>query len=300
MHWGGQVFGHRGCRNVEGIPENTLEAFQYAIAHGATGIELDVRMTKDDEIVVFHDAFANKHLVGVDPTTRIDSLELSAVRQLKFTVDPTGTARIPTLEESILFCRDRKIKMLIEIKELKKVALCIERVLELFRRYPEYMYRETTVIAFSPTMLYKLRARDKNIAVCQLYTDKLVANWVQGGTEACPAFLKFCTPFWDWLLTLVQSRINPWVSGVSFIGPKYTYFTEPYKKMWHTRRIAVYLWGFETHEECSMAMRAPGVLVACDDHHELFAPPKPKPDLDVFGDIARAEAAERAAKQLKE
>ena len=300
MHWGSQVFGHRGCRHVPGIPENTLEAFQYAVTHGATGIELDVRLTQDKELVVFHDAFANEHLVNVDPKTRIDSLDLVAVKQLKFAADPTGTIKIPTLEESILFCRDREIKMLIEIKEIKSPKVCIERILELYRRYPEYMYKETTIIAFSPTILYQLRARDKDIAVCQLYDGKLITNWVSGGAEACPGFLKFGTRFWDWLLTFVQRSVNPWVSGVSFIGPKYTFFSEPYKKRWHTRRIAVYLWGFTNPDECTPDMRRNGVLVACDDQHEHFAPAKPPPNFDVFGDAAREEEARAAARQLKE
>ena len=47
------VLGHRGASGY--APENSLEAFAKAIEQGADGIELDVQMTKDGEIVVIHD-----------------------------------------------------------------------------------------------------------------------------------------------------------------------------------------------------------------------------------------------------
>ncbi len=45
---------HRGASTCH--PENTLEAFSTAIKQGADGIELDVHLSKDGEIVVAHDA----------------------------------------------------------------------------------------------------------------------------------------------------------------------------------------------------------------------------------------------------
>lgn len=47
------VWGHRGTRR--GPPENTLAAFQRALAQGADGVELDVRPCADGAIAVFHD-----------------------------------------------------------------------------------------------------------------------------------------------------------------------------------------------------------------------------------------------------
>jgi len=50
-----QHIAHRGCRE-EGIPENTLAAFAHAVAAGCDVIELDVWLTKDERVVVFHDS----------------------------------------------------------------------------------------------------------------------------------------------------------------------------------------------------------------------------------------------------
>lgn len=48
------IIGHRGASAL--APENTLAAFKRAIADGAEGLEFDVRLSRDGEAVVFHDA----------------------------------------------------------------------------------------------------------------------------------------------------------------------------------------------------------------------------------------------------
>ncbi|MBS2970590.1 glycerophosphodiester phosphodiesterase [Metabacillus sp. KIGAM252] len=48
-----KIFAHRGCSGQ--YPENTMLAFRKAIEVGASGIELDVQMSKDGELVVIHD-----------------------------------------------------------------------------------------------------------------------------------------------------------------------------------------------------------------------------------------------------
>jgi glycerophosphoryl diester phosphodiesterase len=52
-----QVHGHRGARAVR--PENTLPAFEYAMAQGVDVLELDLAVTKDDVLVVSHDSRMN-------------------------------------------------------------------------------------------------------------------------------------------------------------------------------------------------------------------------------------------------
>ena len=45
-----KIHGHRGARGV--LPENTLAAFKYAIENGIDVLELDLQMTKDNEIII--------------------------------------------------------------------------------------------------------------------------------------------------------------------------------------------------------------------------------------------------------
>jgi glycerophosphoryl diester phosphodiesterase len=52
------VFGHRGGSRL--APENTIAAFERAVAEGVDGLELDVRLSKDGEVMVCHDASVDR------------------------------------------------------------------------------------------------------------------------------------------------------------------------------------------------------------------------------------------------
>lgn len=99
--------GHRGARAYE--PENTLRSYKKALELGVNAMELDVRMTKDGEIAVIHDA-------EVDRTTNgkglVSQLTMKEIKQLNTEKDE----KIPTLEEALDFL-DKKVKVLIELKE---------------------------------------------------------------------------------------------------------------------------------------------------------------------------------------
>ena len=57
-----EILEHRGS-TADGINENTLPAFERAKKLGAHGIETDVRMTKDKELVLFHDNSVGKKAI---------------------------------------------------------------------------------------------------------------------------------------------------------------------------------------------------------------------------------------------
>ena len=69
--------GHRGARAYE--PENTLRSFQRAIEIGVDAIELDVRKTKDNELVVIHNADVNKTING---SGLVNELTLEEIKRL--------------------------------------------------------------------------------------------------------------------------------------------------------------------------------------------------------------------------
>ena len=50
-----KIFGHRGCRGI--YPENTIEGFKKAIAFGVDGIELDVVVNENQELVISHESY---------------------------------------------------------------------------------------------------------------------------------------------------------------------------------------------------------------------------------------------------
>ena len=71
------ILAHRGASGLR--PENTMPAYELALANGADILELDVRMTRDGRVVVFHDKNA-KRVTGRDALIR--ELDFAELRKL--------------------------------------------------------------------------------------------------------------------------------------------------------------------------------------------------------------------------
>jgi glycerophosphoryl diester phosphodiesterase len=96
---------HRGASAR--APENTLEAFRLAVEAGAGGLELDVHVTRDGEVVVIHDATVDR---TTDGSGAVAEMELEEIQRLDagYRFSPDGGrnfpyrgrgVRIPTLTE---------------------------------------------------------------------------------------------------------------------------------------------------------------------------------------------------------
>lgn len=105
----GRMIAHRGLHELKnGIPENSLLAFDNAICHGYAA-ETDIQLTHDGRIAVVHDSNL-KRLCGVD--RQVNELTLKELKALPL----CGTdEHIPTLEE-LLVRVDGRIPLLIEFK----------------------------------------------------------------------------------------------------------------------------------------------------------------------------------------
>lgn len=92
-----RVWGHRGAMDF--APQNTLPAFRLAVEQGADGVELDVQLTKDGVLVVFHDARVDALTDGRGALKDLTYAQVKALDAgVKFGRAWRGT-RIPTLEE---------------------------------------------------------------------------------------------------------------------------------------------------------------------------------------------------------
>lgn len=90
------VWGHRGASGY--APENTLISFEKAMEMGADGIELDVQMTKDGQLVIIHDETINR---TSDHVGWVKDFTLEELKQFNFNKNfpELGVQRIPTLRE---------------------------------------------------------------------------------------------------------------------------------------------------------------------------------------------------------
>ena len=103
-----QPVAHRGYYNEMTAPENSLEAFSEAIKKGYA-VELDVRLTKDNRIVVFHDKNL-KRMTGFDSDVSKTTLE-----QIKALTLSETSATIPELTEALQLINGN-VPVLLEIK----------------------------------------------------------------------------------------------------------------------------------------------------------------------------------------
>ena len=105
----GVKWAHRGLHDIKkGIPENSIPAFQAAIEAGY-GIELDVHLTKDGKLVVFHDDDFRR-ICGEKGKVE----ETDYARMRTYRLSRTGE-KIPLLSE-VLRLVDGKVPLLIEVK----------------------------------------------------------------------------------------------------------------------------------------------------------------------------------------
>lgn len=119
-----QVHGHRGARAMR--PENTLPAFEYAIAQGVDALELDMNVTRDGVLVVSHDSELRAPVcTGPRDRVAIHDLTLAEVRQwdcgakqnpLFATQQTVPGTKMPTLDEVFALAPKGKFLFNIETK----------------------------------------------------------------------------------------------------------------------------------------------------------------------------------------
>ncbi|MBQ8379215.1 MAG: glycerophosphodiester phosphodiesterase [Clostridia bacterium] len=157
MNFEGYKFvAHRGLFNKENIPENSIKAFELCVQKGYA-IELDVNMTKDGYLVVFHDTNL-KRMTGIKYD--VSELNLNEIKKLKL----LGTEnRIPTLEDVFLLV-DGNVPLMIEIKRNDKFEELMPKLISMLDKYEG----EYVVKSFDPRIVYWLKKNAPHITRGQL------------------------------------------------------------------------------------------------------------------------------------
>lgn len=111
---GTKVWAHRGASGY--APENTLEAFKKAEKMKADGVELDVQLTKDEELVVIHDETVDR-VSGEKGFVKDYTLkELKRLNVSKHMPSYDKKTRIPTLDEVFDLLKNTEMTINIELK----------------------------------------------------------------------------------------------------------------------------------------------------------------------------------------
>lgn len=155
----GLYIAHRGLHD-DNLPENSLSAFSAALS-GGYPIEIDIHITKDNEVVVFHDSTL-KRMCGVDK--RVEDITLKEIKQLRLM---NSDCTIPTLKEC-LNAVDGNVPLLIEFKAQSRSTakrLC-QKADNILKEYNGLYF----VQSFFPFVLYWYRKKRPNICRGQIST----------------------------------------------------------------------------------------------------------------------------------
>lgn len=149
--------GHRGVRGIK--PENTLESIAEAVNLKFDMVEIDVQMTKDGEIIVFHD-YNLKRLFNSN----------KKISELTYEELLTITDKIPLLKEVIKNIKDKNTELNIEIKELFQKNGIIEELIYLLERYS---FKEKVLISsFDHVILKEIKKRDETLKTAVLVASR--------------------------------------------------------------------------------------------------------------------------------
>lgn len=183
-----KVWAHRGASGY--APENTLVSFKKAVEMGADGVELDIQLTKDDEIVVIHDETIDR---TSDGSGWVKDMTLSELRKYKYnkTKSEYENVTIPTMRE--VFELLKPTNLFINI-ELKTGVIFYPQIEEKILSLTKEMGMEDRVIysSFNHYSVMKIRELKPDAKVGFLYSDgpiDMPSYGVKHGVDALhPAF----------------------------------------------------------------------------------------------------------------
>jgi len=178
------IFAHRGSSGT--YAEHTRAAFLQALADGADGVECDVHLSRDGELVCIHDSTVDR---TTDGTGRVAELTLAELRRLD--VSSWKGAPLPpeyggrseqflSLADLVLLLRrtGRPIKLAIELKHPSPFGLRLEEALIAFLMDEGWDPESSTLgsielsfMSFNPDSMRRLAESAPHHHLCQLVAD---------------------------------------------------------------------------------------------------------------------------------
>ncbi len=169
------VLGHRGARHA--APENTLRAFELARAEGADGVELDIRLSADQQIVVAHDRSLAR-VSGGRSSGEIEQLSSAELAR----IDVGEDERVPLLADVLDWAVRYDLVVNVEVKaDLLLKRELLSRLVTLLRGRRELAER-VLISSFHPGFVLQLSRDLPDFGLAWLVHEK------QRGKRLLPAF----------------------------------------------------------------------------------------------------------------
>ncbi|MDO4548562.1 MAG: glycerophosphodiester phosphodiesterase [Clostridia bacterium] len=168
-----RIFAHRGASGY--APENTLEAFELAVNQLSDGIELDVHLSKDGELVVAHDEAIDRVSDGAGFICDMTVKQLKSYR-FNRTHPEYESATIPLLSEVFELIKPSPLMINVELKNSYIDYDNLEiRVIELAARMG--MSERILYSSFNHHSLLRIKRIDPSIYCGMLYECTMIEPW---------------------------------------------------------------------------------------------------------------------------
>ena len=167
-----------------------MAAFARAFADGADGIELDVRLARDGVPVIIHDATLRRTGSTRGKIADMTSAQLATIdvgscfnrKRARLAREEYAHERVPTLQQALELCRDRRGVVYIELKSEVNAAKIdlVRSVAALIKSFA--FYDRATVVSFDLDSLAAIKKLDASIRTGALFA--LTRNEKQWRSEA--------------------------------------------------------------------------------------------------------------------
>lgn len=170
-----KIFAHRGSKGTH--PENTLASFKEAVRVGSDGIELDVHLTKDGQLVVIHDETVDRTTNGTGEIKNLTLAEIKAIDAGSWFNETFAGEKIPTLEEVLRLLKELGFDGQLNI-ELKTDIIQYEGLVEkcLVLQGTEDWPFTIVYSSFNPYTLVELKQANSSQEIGLLFESKEWAN----------------------------------------------------------------------------------------------------------------------------
>jgi glycerophosphoryl diester phosphodiesterase len=164
------IFAHRGFGDH--APDNSLYAVERALEAGMDGVDVDGQLTRDGEVVIFHDLSVDRL---TSDTGRVQQKTLKEMLALELGPKfdpPMRGAPVRTFEDFVRSVKGRGILMVeLKVPGLKSTGM-EQRAVDIIRKHAAH--RDVVLSSFNPVVLYRLKQLDPQVRTALIFMD---TNW---------------------------------------------------------------------------------------------------------------------------
>ena len=161
------LYAHRGASMV--CPENTMAAFRQALHENAYGIELDVQLSKDGEMIVIHDPTIERTTNGTGAVKDLTVSELKHFDAGSWFNEAFSGETIPLLEEVLVWMKETQLVLNIELKIYHPDTGIEQAILDIIHRHQ--LKDRIVLSSFNLDALKKCRKLDDSISLALLISE---------------------------------------------------------------------------------------------------------------------------------